>query len=251
MVILTGKSLTEVEESGKTLFNKLGVDSSDDPLTQARALPFSKILEANQALEPPRTNASAGTPPVFVWDAAADGWLLPDSPSKLFKSGSCNPVPLITCANMGELVGPGGLVIPQLIPAYINMLNSVIKQGCAGYACIFDKIPDSWRKAGGKAAHAIELPYVFGDWDNSTGWWEYNTIFTQQPLEKPITVELTETDKRVSETVMELWASFARTGVPEVKEVANWPVYSDDTDKYLYITETPEIKASFSKVAQQ
>jgi para-nitrobenzyl esterase len=250
-VILTGKSLAEVEESGKELFKKLGIDSSDDPLTQARALPFSKILEANQALEPPRTNASSNTPPAFVWDAAADGWLLPDSPKKLFESGSCNPVPLITCANMGELVGPGGLVIPQLIPAYIDMLDAVTKQGCAGYSCIFDKIPNSWRKAGGKAAHAIELPYVFGDWDNSTGWWEYNTIFTQQPLEEPISVELTETDRKVSEIMMELWTSFARTGVPEVKGVANWPVYSADADKYLYITETPEVKESFSKVAQQ
>jgi len=152
---------------------------------------------------------------------------------------------------MGELVGPGGLVIAQLIPAYINMLNSIIKQGCTGYACIFDKIPDSWRKAGGKASHAIELPYVFGDWDNSTGWWEYNTISTQQPLEEPITVELTETDRKVSETMMELWSSFARTGVPKAKGVANWPVYSEDTDRYLYINETPEEKESFSKVGQQ
>jgi para-nitrobenzyl esterase len=193
-VILTGKSLADVEESGKVLFEKLGIDSSDDPLAQARALPFSKILEANQALEPPRTSPNAGTPPAFVWDAAADGWVLPDSPAKLFKSGSCNPVPLITSANMGELVGPGGLVIPQLIPAYIDMLNSVIKQGCNGYACIFDKVPDSWRNAGGVAVHAIELPYVFGDWDDSTGWWESITMLAQQSAVKPLIIELTVTD---------------------------------------------------------
>jgi para-nitrobenzyl esterase len=250
-VVLTGKSLEEVEESGKKLFKELGIDSTDDPLAQARALPFTKILEANKTLEPPRTNPSAGTPPAFAWDAAADGWLLPDSPAKLFKSGYCNPVTLITSANLGELVGPGGLVIPQLIPAYIDMLNCVTKQGCKVYACIFDKVPDSWRKAGGIAVHAIELPYVFGDWDDSTGWWQSIAMLAQQSAKKPLKIELTETDRVVSETMMELWTSYARTGVPKAKGVPNWPVYSADTDKYLYITEKPEVKSGFSKVTRK
>jgi carboxylesterase type B len=72
----------------------------------------------------------------------------------------------------------------------------------------------------------------------------------QQSAEKPLKIELTETDKKVSETMMELWTSYARNGVPKAKGVANWTVYSGDTDKYLYITETPEVKSGFSRVAQ-
>lgn len=248
LAILTGKSLADVEESGKALFEKLGIDSADDPLAQARALPFSKIIEANQALEPPR--ATPGVPQGFVWDASVDGWLLPESPAKMFKSGSCNVVPLIVSANLGELVGPGGLVIPQLIPAYIDMLNSVIKQGCAGYACIFDQVPANWRKEGGVSVHSIELPYVFGDWDNSTGWWQSIAMFMKQLGVKTTNIELTETDRIVSETIMELWTGFARTGIPRAKGVTNWPAYSADTDTYLYITGAPEVKSGFSKVAQ-
>ncbi len=249
LAILTGKPLADIEKSGKALFEKLGIDSSDDPLAQVRALPFSKILEANQALEPPRT--APGSPPAFVWDAAVDGWLLPESPAKMFKSGSCNAVPLIVCANLGELVGPGGLVIPFLIPAYIDMLNSVIRQGCNGYACIFDQVPANWRKQGGVSVHSIELPYVFGDWDNSTGWWKSIAMFVQQLGVKNTNIELTETDRIVSETMMELWTSFARTGVPKAKGVKNWPAYSAKTDMYLYISGTPEVKSGFSRVGQK
>ncbi len=248
-VVLTGKSLAEVEESGKELFKKLGIDSSDDPLAQARALPFSKILEANQALEPPRT--APGSPPAFVWDAAADGWLLPDSPAKMFKSGSCNPVPLIVSANLGELVGPGGLVIPQLVPAYIDMLDSVTKHGCNGYACIFDQVPANWRNEGGVSVHSIELPYVFGDWDDSTGWWKSIGMFMQQLGVKTTTPELSEVDRNVSETIMALWASFAKNGKPSAKGVPEWPEYSVDTDMYLNITGSPEVKSGFSRVAQK
>jgi len=248
LAILTGKSLADVEESGKKLFEKLGIDSSDDPLMQARALSSSKILEANQALEPPRT--TPGSPPAFVWDAAADGWLLPDSPTKMFKSGSCNPVPLIVMANLGELVGPGGLVIPQLIPAYIDMLNSVIKHGCNGYACIFDQVPANWRNEGGVSVHSIELPYVFGDWDDSTGWWKSIGMFMQQMGVKTVTPELSVVDRNVSEVMMALWTSFAKNGRPSAEGVPDWPEYTVDTDMYLNITGTPEVKLGFSKIAQ-
>jgi para-nitrobenzyl esterase len=249
LAILQGKSLTEVENSGKTLFEKLGIDSSaKNALEQARNVPWEKIIEASQAMEMPLT---PGRRPAFTWDAAVDGWLLPESPDRIFKSGSCNAVPLIVSANLGELTGPGPLVMPYIIPAYIDMLESVNKQGYHGYACIFDQVPAVWRQEGGVSVHSIELPYVFGDWDDSTGWWKSIAMFVQQLGVKTANPELSAVDRNVSEAMMGLWANFAKTGKPRARGVPDWPEYSAKMDRYLYICDRCEVRTGFSKVVEQ
>jgi para-nitrobenzyl esterase len=248
LVILEGKSLEEVENNGKTLFEKLGISSTADPLEQARKIPWEKILEVSQAMETPLT---PGSRPAFIWDAAVDGWLLPESPDRTFKSGPNNAVPLIVSANLGELTGPGPLVMPFIIPAYIEMLESVKRQGCRGYACIFDQVPATWRREGGVSVHSIELPYVFGDWDDSTGWWTSVYMLAQQSGAKTAIPNLDETDKKTSEAMMGLWTSFAKTGKPRAQGVPDWPEYSGNTDRYLYIYDRCEVRAGFLKVAEQ
>jgi carboxylesterase type B len=74
-------------------------------------------------------------------------------------------------ANLGEITGPGGLLLPQLIPAYVNMHEFQNKAGVKSYAAIFDQVPSKWRAAGAVSTHAMEVLYVFGDYDNRSGWW--------------------------------------------------------------------------------
>jgi para-nitrobenzyl esterase len=249
LAILQGKTLTEIENSGKTLFEKLGIESSArNALEQARKVPWEKIMEASQAMEMPLT---PGRRPAFVWDAAVDGWLLPESPDRTFKSGSVNAVPLIVSANLGELTGPGPLVMPYLIPAYVEMLESVEKQGYNGYACIFDQVPAVWRQEGGVSVHSIELPYVFGDWDDSTGWWKSIAMFVQQLGVKTANPELSTVDRNVSEAMMGLWANFAKTGKPRARGVPDWPEYLAKMDRYLNICDRCEVRTGFSKVVEQ
>ncbi len=248
MAILLSKPLVNIENSGKTLFEKLGIDSAVDPLEQARAIPFIEIIKASQAIEGPSTPTNR---PAFVWDAAVDGWVLPESPENTFKSGSCNAVPLIVSANLGELTGPGPLVMPYIIPAYIEMLESVNKQGCNGYACIFDQVPAVWRNEGCVSVHSMELPYVFGDWDNSTGWWTSVYMLAQQAGAKTANPGLSAIDRNVSEAMMGLWASFAKTGKPWARGVPDWLDYSVNTDQYLNVCDRCEIRTSFSKVVKQ
>jgi para-nitrobenzyl esterase len=243
-VIFTTKSLAEMENLGEKLFEKLGIGPDGDPLEQARQLPFEKIIEAGQALETLTTTDPAPAP---AWDATVDGWVIPDSPDSSLKADARYAVPTIVSANLGELTGPGSLVIPQLIPAYIDILESVNRAGVESYACIFDQVPSSWKSKGCVAIHGLELPYVFGDWDNSTGWWS-------SMLLKPAGAEnslpgLDKTDRIVSEAMMELWTSFARNGRPQAKGVPDWPAYSAANDSYLYLGDTMEVKAGFSKVA--
>jgi para-nitrobenzyl esterase len=245
--ILTGMNLVDIEAKGEKLFKKLGISPGKNALEEARKIPFGKILEAATEMEAPR---KPGVPPAPLWDAAIDGRVIPVSPTESFLSGSINAVPLIVSANLGELVGPGMLVMPFIIPAYVDMLKAVIKKGCAGYACIFDQVPAGWKKEGCNSVHSIELPYVFGDWDDSTGWWKSVSMIAQASGAKTMNPGLTEHDRTVSEAMMNLWTSFTETGRPKTEGIPDWPEYSAKSDLYLYIGEKFEIKSGFSNVAQ-
>lgn len=241
--ILQDEPLKKMESNGEKLFAAMGVKT----LAEARKLTWQKVLEANQIIEPPMT---PGKPPSFFWGPATDGWLLPQTPGELFKSGNINVVPLITLACLGELTGPGPLVMPQIIPAYVEMMEAVSQKGLNAYACIFDYVPKHWREEGGVSAHSTELTYVFGEIDNSSGWWDSIALFMQTSGAKSREIRLGEPEKAVSEAMMKLWTQFAKTGKPSVKGVIDWPAYDKAGDKYLYINEPLEVKTGFSKVAQ-
>jgi para-nitrobenzyl esterase len=243
MVISPSKPLKDVEKAGAELFSKLGVKT----LEEARRLPWEKIIEAGETIGTP---GGPGGKPMPPWDAAVDGWVLPQSPREHFENGSINAVPLITCANLGELTGPGILVMPAIIQAYVKMLEGMNKAGVSGYAGVFDHIPDNWRKAGVVSFHAIELPYVFGDWDDSTRWWG-SIVLSQEAFGiKMPGIILNNDDKQVSEFMMELWTSFAKTGKPKAKGVPDWPAYVSGTDKYMYMETQCQVREGYSKVAQ-
>jgi len=143
------------------------------------------------------------------------------------------------------------LVMPQIIPAYVNMMKAVIKNGSAGYACIFDQVPANWKKEGCNSVHSMELPYVFGDWDDSTGWWRSVGMIAQASGAKTINPDLTKHDRTVSEAMMQMWTTFARTGDPSVHGLIDWPAYDETTDKYLYVVDPLEVKTGFSRIAQK
>jgi len=245
--ILQGMKLDNNEVNGEKLFKKLGITSGKNALEEARKIPVKKILEAATEMEAPR---KPGAPPAPLWDAAIDGRVLPGSPTESFLSGSINAVPLVVSANLGELVGPGMLVMPFIIPAYVDMLKAVIKKGCAAYACIFDQVPAGWKKDGCNSVHSMELPYVFGDWDDTTGWWKSVGMIAQSSGAKTMNPGLTEHDRTVSEAMMNFWSNFAGTGKPKAKGIPNWPEYSVKSDEYMYIGEKLGVKSGFSNVAQ-
>jgi para-nitrobenzyl esterase len=188
--------------------------------------------------------------PMPVWDAAIEGWMLPVSPLDAFRSGNINAGPFIACATLGELTGPGPLIMPFMIPAYVAMIAAVNKGKAKGYACVFDQVPENWRKEGCVSAHSIELPYVFGDWDDTTGWWRNISGISLQSGAKTTEARLTQSDKFISEAMMQLWAQFAKTGKPSVKGLVDWPAYEKSTDQYLLFNEKVEVKTGYSKIAQ-
>jgi para-nitrobenzyl esterase len=239
-----GLPMKDLELMGEKLFAKLGVDKEADPLEAARALPPEIIMESDAIFAQELKTDS-------LWDSAIDGQFLLDTPANTFRENKQNPVPAITSANLGELTGPGAISMPFLIPDYVNILNGVNKIGQKGYACIFDQVPSKWRQEGCVSFHAIELSYVFGDWDNSTGWWPglFDLLAKESGAKNP-DPGLTDTDKSISENIMAMWAQFALKGDPNMEGLVRWPAYDSETDQYLYINESLQIKSGFSEVAQ-
>jgi para-nitrobenzyl esterase len=240
----TGKPLKELEAMGEKFFARLGVNKEKDPLAAARALPWEKIIETDNTL----TRELAMFEPEGLWDAGVDGWFLPNTPSNIFKTGKQNTVPLIVCANLGEVTGPGVLVFPFLVPGYVDMLSSVSQTGQKGYAAIFDHVPAGWKREGCISTHAMELGYVFGDWDNKAGNWPILYFLASESGAKSEDPGLTDVDRKVSEEMMSMWTQFARTGDPNVKGLIDWPAYEAATDNYLYIANPLEVKSGFSKI---
>ncbi len=240
-----GQPLKDCESYGNTMFEKLGVKT----LEEARTVPWQKIIDAGVEMEPPIRRSGLALP---VWDAAIDGWVVSELPTRAFASGDFYTVPLIACFMLGELNGPPpSYTYPGFIPASLKMLEAENRKDANGYACIFDQLPEGWRKDGSVSFHSIAQPYIFGDWDNTTGFWR--TLFnlsgrvTGAKMENP---GLTAVDRKVSEGMMKIWTQFSRTGKPNVKGLIDWPAYNSESDRYLYINQGFEIKSGYSKVAQ-
>lgn len=238
--------LKETEEYGTKLFARLGVDKAADPLATIRALPWETVIEASQAMgEETGGNAVFGS----VWNISTDGWFLPDTPYNILERCEHNAVPMITCANLGELTGPGMVHAPDIIPAYLQVQAAVKKTGKKGYVAIFDQVPGNFRAEGGVSAHAMEMHYVFGNVDDPQPWDRLSYMYRAAGAKSTVPV-ITDAERKVSEEMMQLWTAFARTGDPNEAGLIDWPVYDATMDKYLYIVDPLQVKSGFSQLVE-
>ena len=239
-----GTPLHEMEARGERVMAKLGVDKADDPLAAARAVPWQKVIEAGQQV------VQELKAPMGLWDSAVDRWFLPDTVAGAFAAGRQNAVPFIMGANLGELTGPGMIMMPHLISSYVGMFGSAVKIGGKAYGYVFDHVPAGWKRDGVVCGHIMEVPYVFGQLDYKDALWK--TLFA---LARPFGAKspdpgLGDADRVVSDVMMKMWTNFARTGDPGV-DGFDWPTWDQAQDRYLYITGKPEVRSGFSKVGQK
>jgi para-nitrobenzyl esterase len=240
-----GTPLKEMESLGQQLFRRLGVENEKDPLAAARAVPYQKLIEADIAM-----TADLGLS-MYHWDSSVDGWFLSDTPANTFKAGRQNAVPFIMGANLGELTGPGLILIPEVISEYVNLFTGANKAGIKTYAYVFGHVPAGWKRSGVVAVHGMELPYLFGNRDSNDYVWAVLFALAKPSGAKSADPGFTDADRQVSELIMTMWTNFARTGDPGMPGVVDWPAWDEAMDRYLYVTEEPEVKSGFSKVAQK
>ena len=244
--IFNPRPMKETEALGEKLFARLGVDKAADPLAAARALPWEKIIEDDAAL----AAEMGGFYPVWgYWDTSLDGWFMPDTPLNIFQAGKQNAVPYIMGGNLGEITGPGMILLPGTIPDYVKMLSSASKVGVKGYAYIFDHVPSTWKQEGCLSTHAMEVVYMFGNVDSPREW-AILSFLAKQSGAKSDDPGVTDVDWKVAEEMMSMWTQFARTGNPSVEGLITWPAYEASTDQYLYIVDPLQVKSGFSKIGQ-
>ena len=141
-------------------------------------------------------------------------------------------------------------MIPELIPAYVNLLSGANKVGGKGYAAIFDQVPSNWRQDGCVASHAMEMHFVFGALDDLDAWNTLFPLYASAGAKSPAPL-ITDADRMVSEAMMTMWTQFAKKGDPSVEGLVTWPAYEEATDQYLYIAEPLQVKSGFSQVVQK
>jgi para-nitrobenzyl esterase len=245
-----GVPMKDLESTGEKFFAALAVDKEADPLKAARALPVKKLMEAQASLA---KELKLGT--IALWDAAIDQQFLTDLPEKIFSAGKQNPVPLIASATLGELTGPGDVVMPTVVPVYVRMLEGVKKIGQKGYACIFDQVPGTWKQEGCVSFHVLDLGYLFGYMSTDHPFPDTYGLripsFAKLAGAKSQDPGFTDADRKVSENMMAIWTQFARTGNPNVKGLVSWPAYDSARDRYLYIADPLQVKSGFSKISQK
>jgi para-nitrobenzyl esterase len=242
--VLNPRPMKETEALGEKLFAKLGVDKAADPLAAARALSWEKIIEADSTL----AREAGGLYDIWgIWDLSLDGWFMPDSPLNIFQAGKQNAVPFIMGGNLGEITGPGMILMPGTIPDYVKMFLGASKVGIKSYAYIFDHVPSKWRQEGCISTHAMEVVYMFGNVDIPREW-ELLYFLASQSGAKSKDPGVTDVDRKVAEEMMSMWTQFARTGDPSVKGLIAWPPYEASSDQYVYITDPLEVKSGFSKI---
>jgi para-nitrobenzyl esterase len=244
---LNGRSIDENEAFGDRLFAKLGVKKEANALAAARALPWQTIIDAD------RTLVGELDLTITRWNSTIDGWLLQKSTAELIRTGeAANWVPVIAGCNLGEIDGTGVpyITYPSLITANIQVAESAKRAGKEGFVYLFDRVPPGWRKGGCVSFHRLEPGYVFGDWDDRYGFFRSDAFpLARASGAKQEDPELNEADRRVSEAMMGMWTSFARTGVPSVPHQGSaWRPYDRATDSYLLINDPLEVRSGYSKL---
>jgi para-nitrobenzyl esterase len=234
--------LNEMEPFGEKLFHKLGVDKERDVLTAVRKLPWETIINTDQEL-----NIEMGQEYLFMgpWQVVHEGWFLPDTLVNMFQTGRRNQVPYLVVVNKGELTGPGSLIANMMIKDYLRLLTGQSTITSQGYATLFDKVPEGWRRECCVAAHGMELHFVFGALDDTESWAASKGGYTSSGAKSPVPV-ISDSDRSIAENIMTIWTNFARTGNPSVKGLIEWPAWDPATDKYLLIADPLQIKQGYS-----
>jgi len=212
--------------------------------------------------------ASSGFRPFF----AIDGQVLTRQVADVFDRGEQAKVPILAGFNSGEIRSLRYLMPPavadaatyekeiraryaDLADAFLALYPSshieesmlattrdalygwtsqrlVIKQTAAGvpsFLYLFDHGYPTADERGLHAFHASELPYVFDTADRTPAHWP--------------SVPTTPAETRLTNAMLDYWASFARTGTPAAANAPSWPAYGRER-AYLAFEDAPHAKAN-------
>ena len=245
---------------------KYGALSAEDSgQALADALHASSVA-ALRAMNP-ATLTGAAAAARFAPFGAVDGRVLPAQLVDVFDKGEQAHVPIMAGFNAGEIRALRLLAPPvpasaadyentiraqygDLSDAFLKLYPSsnmqesiwattrdalygwtaerlVRKQTAAGersFLYIFDHGYPAEDEAGLHAFHGSELPFVFGTTDRTPKQWPK--------------IPATSDEAKLSDAMLEYWASFARAAEPRASNEPDWPAF-DATNSYMNFTDAP------------
>lgn len=240
--IASACSREEAGADGSRLMEYLNVHTAEE----ARQLPAEQLVSAYNELN-------------LMSEFVIDGQYLQEKPADAIAAGRYNRCPVLVSVNAGELTN----MLPMIgsVEDCMTLLNRFTADGCAAWACEFDQVPGVWRTMGFKCVHSLDLAWLFGAYDNtqrfySGGPWEQQFMFhgagARFEISEFIPPVMDEADRKLSDTVMELWLSFARTGVPACESVS-WARWTQEEKGYLLLRQDaasgPEMAYGFDRLA--
>ncbi len=266
--VTTNGTLADAEEDGLALAERLGVEASLAPVDAAAALRSKNPEELLGASGESGSVMEQG----LRWKPVADGYVLPDVPTKLWAEGRNHAMPLLIGSNLDEgnlflqgltlelaqyqqqmeaVFGPytqEALALypvktaDDITPAFSRMLTEV------GFASTARLAARSMSAAGAPAYlyeftrvpfdnplgafHGVEIPYVFGN----------TSLFS-------VMGAIEQADVDLSAALMRYWTSFARSGVPGYEGGVAWPAYDPGSDQHLELGDTITAKAGLYEEA--
>jgi len=239
-----GPSGPSAESIGQAFAASAGIAKGKDDAAALRAIPAARVQGSINLLN---QEAKTYTGPII------DGKLVTSSVADGFAAGRQARIPYLVGATNSELgFLPGIFLKPmskplveklgddldKVVDAYgsrdifdLNIVSDVTFVEPARYLAAtassvqptylyrFSYVSEAKKKGSKGAAHATDIPYVFGNL-SATG------------------DKVTDADRQAAQLIEDYWTAFAKTGVPKVTGQAAWPAYNKKDDKLLEISDT-------------
>jgi len=247
-------SKADAEKLGVTFAQSLGY-SGPDAITQMRKLSCQEIVNATPWPASPFKMVNSRH-----FEPSIDGWVIPDSPDKLFLQHQENPVPLIIGNNADDgttLAADANMTVPEYKTYIQNRFGEDADAVLAQY-------PASSTEEVQLRLEQIMTDYDFSDaskfvagsmaeLEPDTYLYRYSYVLPGQPygafhgsetmLLFGVPIPRDQATDLVAENLLDLWTNFAKTGNPNGRMNVTWPQYNSESGQYLDINETMTVKS--------
>lgn len=250
-------SRADAEQWGEEYAKSLGY-AGPDAIQQMRGVSSGDLVKAM-----PWPSSSFWNTHTLKFKPTIDGWLIPDSPDTLFRLGRENPVPLIIGTNSDEgatLAADAKMTAPEYEKFIRDRFGKDADAVLARYpANSTEEVQLRLKQLMTDYDFTDAAKFVAGsmaDVNRNTYLYRFSYVMPGQSLGafhgsellfvfRPPTVKPDAVSSTVSDTMMDLWVRFAKTGDPNGGMNVPWPQYTRAGDQYLDIGDIPRVKSGY------